>query len=94
MDYVVGLSKSLQNNNIIWAILDRFTKSIHFLPMPKMNTLEKLIETCVDNTVSLHRLPIKHSIESSPKICISILASISKRDGKRSEIENGVSPAN
>ncbi|XP_075486340.1 uncharacterized protein LOC142525944 [Primulina tabacum] len=36
MDFVVGLPKSRQNDDGIWVIIDRLTKSAHFLPV-RMN---------------------------------------------------------
>ena len=33
MDFVIGLPRSLGGNNVILVIVDRLTKSIHFLPM-------------------------------------------------------------
>ena len=33
MDFVTGLPRTLGGNNTIWVIVDRLTKSIHFLPM-------------------------------------------------------------
>ena len=33
MDFVIGLPRSLGGNNAIWVIIDRLTKSAHFLPM-------------------------------------------------------------
>ena len=33
MDFFIGLPMSLGGNNAIWVILDRLTKSTHFLLM-------------------------------------------------------------
>ncbi|XP_074335508.1 uncharacterized protein LOC141672725 [Apium graveolens] len=33
MDFVIGLSKTLRKNDAIWVIVDRLTKSAHFLPI-------------------------------------------------------------
>ena len=33
MDFVIGLPRTLGGNNAIWVIVDRLTKSAHFLPM-------------------------------------------------------------
>ena len=32
MDFVIGLPRTLGSNNAIWVIVDRLTKSTHFLP--------------------------------------------------------------
>ena len=33
MDFVTGLPRGLTGNDTIWVIVDRLTKSAHFLPM-------------------------------------------------------------
>ncbi|GJU33444.1 putative reverse transcriptase domain-containing protein [Tanacetum coccineum] len=42
MDFVTKLPKTATGQDTIWVIVDRLTKSAHFLPMREDNTLEKL----------------------------------------------------
>ncbi|GJS25926.1 putative reverse transcriptase domain-containing protein [Tanacetum coccineum] len=42
MDFVSGLPRTPSGYDSIWVILDRLTKSAHFLPMKKTNSMEKL----------------------------------------------------
>ncbi|GJY64481.1 putative reverse transcriptase domain-containing protein [Tanacetum coccineum] len=42
MDFVSGLSRTPSGYDTIWVIVDRLTKSAHFLPMKKMDSMEKL----------------------------------------------------
>ena len=44
MDFVVGLPRTIQKFNSIWVIVDRLTKSAHFLPINIRYSLEKLTE--------------------------------------------------
>nr|GEW87963.1 hypothetical protein [Tanacetum cinerariifolium] len=44
MDFVTGLPRTLSGYDLIWVIVDRLTKSAHFLPKKKMNSIEKLAE--------------------------------------------------
>ncbi|GJY67823.1 putative reverse transcriptase domain-containing protein, partial [Tanacetum coccineum] len=42
MDFVNGLSRTPSGYDTIWVIVDRLTKSAHFLPLKKMDSMEKL----------------------------------------------------
>ncbi|GKE45565.1 putative reverse transcriptase domain-containing protein [Tanacetum coccineum] len=42
MDFVTGLLRTLNGHHSIWDIVDRLTKSAHFLPMKKTDSMEKL----------------------------------------------------
>ncbi|GJS12629.1 putative reverse transcriptase domain-containing protein [Tanacetum coccineum] len=42
MDFVSGLPRTPSGYDTIWVIIDRLTKSAHFLPMKKMDSMEKL----------------------------------------------------
>ncbi|GJR17190.1 putative reverse transcriptase domain-containing protein [Tanacetum coccineum] len=42
MDFESGLPRTPNGYDTIWVIVDRLTKSAHFLPMKKMDSMEKL----------------------------------------------------
>ena len=42
MDFVMGLPKTQAGFDAIWVIVDRLTKSAHFLPIRAIYPLEKL----------------------------------------------------
>ena len=42
MDFVVGLPKTLGKFDSIWVIVDRLTKSAHFIPVKVTYNAEKL----------------------------------------------------
>nr|GEX40393.1 putative reverse transcriptase domain-containing protein [Tanacetum cinerariifolium] len=42
MDFVSGLPRMPSRYDTIWVIVDRLTKSAHFLPMKKMDSMEKV----------------------------------------------------
>ena len=51
MDFVVGLSRCHSGYDAIWGIVDRLTKSVHFLPMKNSDLVEKLAESYVKEIV-------------------------------------------
>nr|GEZ36549.1 putative reverse transcriptase domain-containing protein [Tanacetum cinerariifolium] len=44
MDFVSGLPRTPRGYDSIWVIVDRLTKSAHFLPMKKTDVIEKLAQ--------------------------------------------------
>ena len=57
MDFVSGLPKTVKGNDSIWVIVDRLTKSAHFLPMRINHPIKRLAELYIDEIVRLHGIP-------------------------------------
>ena len=57
MDFVSGLPKSSKGNNMIWVIVDRLTKSAHFIPMKDTWNKQQLVSAYVHHVVRLHGVP-------------------------------------
>ncbi|GKE72223.1 putative reverse transcriptase domain-containing protein [Tanacetum coccineum] len=57
MDFITKLPKSSQGFNTIWVIVDRHTKSAHFLPIRENDPLDKLARLYLNRIVSRHRIP-------------------------------------
>ncbi|GKC35264.1 hypothetical protein Tco_1047648 [Tanacetum coccineum] len=54
MDFLSGLPRTASGYDTIWVIVDRLTKSAHFLPMKKKDSMEKLTRLYLKEIVSLH----------------------------------------
>nr|GEY78533.1 putative reverse transcriptase domain-containing protein [Tanacetum cinerariifolium] len=54
MDFVSGLPRMLSGYDTIWVIVDRLTKSAHFLPMKKTDSIEKLTQLYLNEIVCRH----------------------------------------
>jgi len=54
MDFVMDLPLSASKNNTVWVIVDRLTKSAHFLPIKDTLGVEKLAQLYVKEIVRLH----------------------------------------
>nr|GEX30061.1 putative reverse transcriptase domain-containing protein [Tanacetum cinerariifolium] len=54
MDFVSGLPRTLSGYDTIWVIVDLLTKSAHFLPMKKRDSMEKLIRLYLKEVVCRH----------------------------------------
>ncbi|GKA82490.1 putative reverse transcriptase domain-containing protein [Tanacetum coccineum] len=58
MDFITKLPKSSQGFDTIWVIVDRLTKSAHFLPIRENNPLDKLARLYLNRIVARHRIPV------------------------------------
>ncbi|GKE72669.1 putative reverse transcriptase domain-containing protein, partial [Tanacetum coccineum] len=58
MDFVTKIPKTATGQDTIWVIVDRLTKSAHFLLMRKDDTLEKLTRLYLKEVVSRHGVPV------------------------------------
>ena len=51
MDFVTALPRTLRNHNAIWVIVDRLTKSAHFLPIKVTDITDTLSMIYIRETV-------------------------------------------
>ena len=58
MDLVIELSRSTNGYDSIWVIVDRLTKSVHFLPLRTTYMTAQYAKIFLDRIVSLHGVPI------------------------------------
>jgi hypothetical protein len=56
-DFIVGLPNTSRHHDSIWVIVDRLTKTAHFLPVHTTHKTEKYAEIYVDQIVRLHGIP-------------------------------------
>ena len=57
MDFVIGLPRTQKGMNSIWVIVDRFTKSAHFLPVKTTFNADRLAGLYMKEIVKLHGAP-------------------------------------
>lgn len=57
MDFIVGLPKTQKDNDSIWVIVDRLTKSAHFIPVQQKYRGDKLAQLYVDHVLRLDGVP-------------------------------------
>ncbi|GKC87958.1 putative reverse transcriptase domain-containing protein [Tanacetum coccineum] len=57
MDFVTKLPKTPSGQDTIWVVIDRLTKSAHFLPMKETDTMDKLTRQYLKELISRHGVP-------------------------------------
>ena len=58
MDFVTGLPRSKDRYDSIWVVVDRLTKSAHFLPDKVTYPMAKLARLYIKHIVCLHGVPV------------------------------------
>ena len=58
MDFIMGLPRTRKGHDAIWVIVDRLTKSAHFLAIKSTDSLIALTELYVREIAQLHWAPV------------------------------------
>ena len=67
MDFIVGLPRTFKKHDVVWVIVDRLTKSAHFLLIETRDSLDKLASLYVSEIVKLHGVPVSIVSDRDPK---------------------------
>ena len=66
MDFVVGLPLTGRKHDSVWVVVDRLTKSAHFLPVRIDYSLLKLAELYIEEIVRLHGILVSIILDRDP----------------------------
>ena len=92
MDFVTGLPRTQKQHDAIWVIVDRLTKSAHFLPVNVEDSLEKLAQLYVDEIVRLHGVPISIVSDRDPRFTSRFWPSLRTALGTRLHFSTAFHP--
>ncbi|GJV50897.1 putative reverse transcriptase domain-containing protein [Tanacetum coccineum] len=92
MDFVTKLPKTVTGQDTIWVIVDRLTKSAHFLPMREDDTLEKLTRQYLKEVVSRHGVPVSIISDNDGKFTLHFWKSLNKVLGTRLDMSTAYHP--
>ncbi|WRX29422.1 Reverse transcriptase domain - like 10 [Theobroma cacao] len=67
MDFVLGLPWTQRGKDAIWVIVDRLTKSAHFVAIHSTYSIEKLAQLYRDEIVRLHGVPVSIVSDQDPQ---------------------------
>jgi hypothetical protein len=57
MNFILGFPLTARKYNSIWVIVDRLTKSTHFIPVNTNYNVQKYAKICVARVLCLHGVP-------------------------------------
>ncbi|GJT20407.1 reverse transcriptase domain-containing protein [Tanacetum coccineum] len=78
MDFVTKLPKTSIGQDTIWVIVNRLTKSAHFLPMKETDSMEKLTRQNFKEVVSRHGMPVSIISDRDNKFASHLWRSLNK----------------
>ena len=67
MDFVVELPVTGRKHDSVWVVVNRLTKSAHFLPVRTDYSFNKLTELYIMEIVQLHGIPISIISDREPR---------------------------
>ncbi|KAL0417133.1 UNVERIFIED_CONTAM: Transposon Tf2-11 polyprotein [Sesamum latifolium] len=92
MDFIVGLPRTLRKHDAIWVIVDRLTKSAHFLPIRQGDSLDKLAELYVAEIVRLHGVPVSIVSDRDPRFTSRFWGSLQRALGTKLHFSTAFHP--
>ncbi|GJW25674.1 putative reverse transcriptase domain-containing protein [Tanacetum coccineum] len=78
MDFVTKLPRTQSGNDTIWVIVDRLTKSAHFLPMRETDPMDKLAKLYLKEVVTRHGIPVSIICDRDPRFTSNFWRSFQK----------------
>ena len=83
MDFVTHLPRTSRKHDAIWVIVDRLTKSAHFLPVRMTFTLEEFCRLYIREIVRLHGVPVSIVSDRDPRFTAQFWKSFQKAMGTK-----------
>nr|GEV29437.1 putative reverse transcriptase domain-containing protein [Tanacetum cinerariifolium] len=92
MDFIVGLPRTPSGYDSIWVIVDRLTKSAHFLPVKTMDNMEKLTKLYLKEIGCRHGVPISIISDRDSKFTSRFWRSLQEALGTRLDMSTAYHP--
>ena len=92
MDFVTKLPRSQRGNDMIWVIVDRLTKSAHFLATSETASLTKLAQLYINEIVSRHGVPLSIVSDRDPRFASEFWQSLQQNLGTRVNLSTAYHP--
>nr|GFC94811.1 retrotransposable element Tf2 [Tanacetum cinerariifolium] len=92
MDFVTGLPRTQKRHDTIWVVVDRLTKSAHFLPICKDYSVSRLAEIFQQEIVRLHGTPSAIVSDRDPRFASRFWKGLQKAWGTRLKFSTAFHP--
>ncbi|KAA3461200.1 reverse transcriptase [Gossypium australe] len=92
MDFVTGLALNPKKKDVVWVVVNRVTKSAHFIPIRTDYSLDKLAELYIAEIVRLHRVPISIISDRDPRFTSRFWKKLQKALGTKLNFSTAFHP--
>ncbi|GJT88526.1 hypothetical protein Tco_1070243 [Tanacetum coccineum] len=92
MDFITKLPKTAAGYDSIWVIVDRLTKSAHFLPMKETDSTEKLTRLYMKEIVARHGIPVSIISDRDSHFTLRVWQSLHKALGTQLNLSTAYHP--
>ena len=92
MDFVTHLLRTQQKHDAVWVIVDRLTKSAHFLAVRMTFALERFCRLYIREIVQLHGVPVSIVSDRDPRFTTHFWKSFQKDMGTRLTMSTAFHP--
>ena len=91
LDFVTGLPMS-QGNTTILTMVDRFSKMVHFAPLPKLPSAAETADLLVSHVVRLHGIPVDIVSDRGPQFTSRVWQAFCRGIGATVSLSSGYHP--
>ncbi|GJW45927.1 putative reverse transcriptase domain-containing protein [Tanacetum coccineum] len=92
MNFVTKLPRTQSGNDTIWVIVDRLTKSAHFLSMRETDPMDKLARLYLKEVVTRHRIPVSIICDHDPRFTSNFWRSFQNVMGTQLDMSTAYHP--
>ncbi|KAK9145578.1 hypothetical protein Sjap_005481 [Stephania japonica] len=92
MDFVSGLPLTQRKHDAIWVVVDRLTKSAHFLPVSMKYPMNQLCELYVREILRFHGVPVSITSDRDPRFTSRLWQGLQKQLGTTLNLSTAYHP--
>ena len=92
MDFITKLPKCSSGYDTIWVIVDRLTKSAHFIPIKESYKMERLARIYIQEVVRLHGVPVSIISDRDSRFTSRFWQSLQKALGTQLDMSTAYHP--
>ncbi|GKA62220.1 putative reverse transcriptase domain-containing protein [Tanacetum coccineum] len=92
IDFVTKLPRTSSRHDTIWVIVDRLTKSVHFLPMREDYKMDRLARLYLNEIVARHGVPVSIILDHDSRFTSRFWQSMPSALGTRLDMSTAYHP--